>query len=408
MSIESDAKKAISRAIVQLLIRHPFFATLALRLRLQCAPWCQTAAVDGTHLFYSPKYVTRQTSDTLMGIVAHEVMHCASRHHLRMKTREHKRWNIACDHIINLTLLETGFSLPPNLYHDEEFRGMSEEAVYALLPEEMQLPVNSGDGESSDGDGEGDGGAGSQSNPGDFGGCGSVISPRNADGSERSMSEAEVAADGRSWEIAAVQAAKVAKARGNCPAGIERMLGEILEPKANFRQLLARFVDRATKTDYSWCPPNRRHIAEGLYLPSVSGMGIGEVVIAVDTSGSMSQEDLDLAAGAINAVMRDVSPERVTVIYVDAADWTRCPVEVFNEGDWPLELHPTGGGGTKFTPAFDWVRENHVQPTCLIYITDLYCNDFPAQRPPYPVLWARTETANTGEHVPWGQIVDLM
>ena len=71
--------------------------------------------------------------------------------------------------------------------------------------------------------------------------------------------------------------------------------------------------------DYRWTPPNRRYIASGLYLPSVERQGVGEIVIAVDTSGSIGKRELEQSAGEISAISEEAQPEAIHVVYCDAA-----------------------------------------------------------------------------------------
>ena len=109
---------------------------------------------------------------------------------------------------------------------------------------------------------------------------------------------------------------------------------------------------------------------------------MGEIVVAVDTSGSIGTQELEQFAGEINAIINEAQPESIRVIYCDAA---LQAVEEFGPSE-PITLSPKGGGGTDFVPPFRWVEENSVEPKCLIYLTDLCCNSFPVA-PDYPVLW---------------------
>lgn len=122
------------------------------------------------------------------------------------------------------------------------------------------------------------------------------------------------------------------------------------------------------------------------------------MVIAVDTSGSISQQILDDFAGEMQSIIDECQPERVHVIYCDA-DVQR--VDVFERGE-SLEMNPAGGGGTDFRPVFAQVAADGVGPACLVYLTDTY-GSFPQNAPDYPVLWASTD----GTNVPFGELIPI-
>lgn len=184
------------------------------------------------------------------------------------------------------------------------------------------------------------------------------------------------------WAIAAEQALRVAKSCGSEPTGVERSLTESRESQQDWRAILRDFVAATAPKDYRWTPPNRRHIASGLYLPSIERQGVGKIVIAVDTSGSIGRLELEQFAAEISAIAEEVQPDVIHVVYCDAAVQS---VQQFGALE-PVLLEPKGGGGTDFRPVFNWVTENGIAPACFIYLTDLYCDSFP-DVPGYPVLW---------------------
>jgi predicted metal-dependent peptidase len=196
------------------------------------------------------------------------------------------------------------------------------------------------------------------------------------------------------WSIAAEQALRSAKACGHEPAGVERPLSESCQSQQDWRAILRDFVAATTPSDYRWTPPNRRYIASGLYLPSVERRGLGEIVIAVDTSGSIGKPELEQFAGEISAISEEAKPEAIHVVYCDAAVQS---AQQFGPSE-PVRLEPKGGGGTDFRPAFEWVAENDIAPVCFIYLTDLCCDSYPGA-PEYPVLWVTDSrrTAPVGE-----------
>ena len=123
----------------------------------------------------------------------------------------------------------------------------------------------------------------------------------------------------KEWGIAAEQALRSAKACGHEPAGVDRPLSESRQSRQDWRALLRDFVAATRPSDYRWSPPNRRYIASGLYLPSVERRGLGEIVIAVDTSGSIGRLELEQFAGEISAISEEAQPEAIHVVYCDAA-----------------------------------------------------------------------------------------
>jgi predicted metal-dependent peptidase len=195
------------------------------------------------------------------------------------------------------------------------------------------------------------------------------------------------------WAIASEQVLRAAKACGYDPGAIERTLNQARESVQDWRSILRDFIAATNPSDYLWSPPNRRFVASGLHLPFLMRTGVGEIVIVVDTSGSIGTAELEQFAGEITAINEEAQPERIHVIYCDAAVQG---VEEFGPGE-PIKLAPEGGGGTDFVPPFSWVEENGITPKCLIYLTDLCCSSFPAAVD-YPVLWV-TDSRRTAPRV---------
>ena len=138
--------------------------------------------------------------------------------------------------------------------------------------------------------------------------------------------------------------------------------------------------------------------SKALYLPSVERQGVGEIVIAVDTSGSIGRHELEQFAGEISAISEEAQPEAIHVVYCDAAVQS---TQQFGPSE-PVRLEPRGGGGTDFCPPFKWVAENNVAPICFIYLTDLCCHLYP-EAPEYPVLWV-TDSRRTA---PFGETLRI-
>lgn len=424
---QTTTEERLTRARTRLVLDQPFFGTLSLRLKL--APGLlATMATDGTRIVYSPAFVNQLKPAELEGTLAHEVLHCALGHHCRRGNRDPRLWNEAADLAINPILIKNGFTLPAGALIDPAFTNLSAEEIYArLLRKSGQggtTPTQSaghasGGGTTSIGQQTAqDSGTQDSSFPATCqlganqtpemtegtpdpssmcpGGFGEVLDATDDQG--HPASPAETHRQGHEWSIAAEQALRSAKACGNEPGDVDRPLSESRESKQDWRTILRDFIAATAPSDYRWTPPNRRYIASGLYLPSVERRGLGEIVIAVDTSGSIGKRELEQFAAEISAISEEAQPEAIHVVYCDA---TVQSVQEFRASE-PVKLEPKGGGGTDFRPPFVWVAERYIAPACLIYLTDLCCDSFPAT-PDYPVLWV-TESRRTA---PFGETVRL-
>ena len=397
VTIETHSMR-FQKARTTLLLDHPFFGSLLYRLKDRESRAVKTMATDGISLLWNPEFVETLTAATLAGTLAHEVMHPALRHHLRRSGRDPKRWNIACDYAINPLLVDAGLTLPDGVLIENRFRGMSAEQIYNLLEsEEGSDPDNDNDQQASASDDSNGGPVGNQSSgpsaPETDGGIGQVLdAPRESDDSP------SVEEQVREWEIAVKQAMTVAQQAGKAPAGIDRTIEGVAEAAVNWRELLRRLWSETTASDYSWMRPNRRHLWNGLYLPGVIKEGVGEIVIAVDCSGSISGRQLRLFEAEARSILEGQRPERVYVLYFDAVVQK---VEVYEAGQ-PISLNPVGGGGTEFAPCFDWVEESGITPQTVVFLTDLY-GSFPSSAPSYPVLWASTGR----RQAPFGEVIPM-
>ena len=355
-------------ARADLLINSPFFGTLATRLKLVENKETETAATDGKHLFFNREWFASLSKSERVGALAHEVLHVAMLHHTRRGNREPKLWNIACDLAINLELVDSGFVLPKGALLEGKYREMGAEKIYASFQQNPQSqPKPQEWGEVRDAPG-GDG---------------------KADSSEMESAESEA-------KVMLGQAMQQAKAMGRLPANIERLVKSILKGKVNWREVLQQFIQKSVAEQLDWSRPNRRMVGQRFYLPRIKGEFL-ELVIAIDTSGSISEEVLRQFLGEVEGILSSC-PSKAWILYCDS-EINR--VEEKTSDDLPLEVVPCGGGGTDFRPVFEWVEKmEEGNPSCLIYITDM-CGEFPKEQPEIPVLWAKT----TEEPAPWGEEV---
>ena len=381
------------KARTRLLLSQPFFGSLALRLTLIERPTIDTMATDGRAIFYNPEFADALSMAELTGVLAHEIMHPACQHHTRRGERHPGRWNRAADYAINPVLIDNGFRLPKHALLDDAYRDMSAEAIYARLDDD---PPAGGEG----GEGAEDGKDGENACP-DPGGCGGVI-----DAPSKPDEHGGITGGAHEWRQAVAQAAALAKNAGKMPEVLERLVERLLRPKADWASLLRRFIEMsAVQQDYCFSPPNRRFIHQGLYLPSCRGVQIPPIALAIDTSASITEDELNQFAAELTAIIEHCAPEALHVIYCD----TRVQgVDVLTPFDLPLTLEPKGGGGTDFRPPFRYLADEGLEPACLIYLTDLYCNRYP-EAPAYPTLWASLTPVDAARkrHPPFGEVIDI-
>lgn len=359
------------KARSQLILENPFFGTLCLRLKP--VEWDQpTGAVDGVHLYYNVKWFEGLTALERVGFLAHEVMHVVLLHITRRQERDPTKWNIAADYAINNHLVKENFILPRGGLLDDQYLDMSTEAIYADLPDS-----NSGENGLLD--------------PGK---CGGVMDHPDKDGTigKNSAIEAELT-------VAIHQAAEAAKAQGKLSGNMDTLISEVTNAKVDWKAVLARFLRANNKSDFTWVRPNRRFIGRGMYLPSLHNPCLEEIAIAVDTSGSINDDELTQFTTETSHILHELNPERVQFIQCDyqvkeATEYTRESL--------PLKITYQGRGGTAFEPTISYLKEHHPNVRALVYLTDLESSDF-GDEPDFPVLWVTTNATEA----PFGEVIQI-
>ena len=367
---EEKAAKAMSLAKTQLVLsrdaKGAFFATLALRMQFAVEWSIDTAATDGRRIVYNPDFVLTLTAEETVGLLAHEVMHVVNKHFARRCDRPTAAWNVACDLAINHLLIDAGFQLPDcGVFPGQEPYqnmppGLAAEEYFALLPESAE------------------------SGGSDPGRCGGVMEPTNdqrqpADDATIRQIESEV-------NVAIAAAHQAAKRRGDLPGALERMIGDLLAPVVDWKQQLRDFMAPANQ-DFSWKQPARRHIHRGLFLPACRNQQLGDIVAAIDTSGSITDETLRRFASELDDIARQ-GAQSITIVYHDSQV---VRVDRWTPDDGPLTLTPCGGGGTDHCPVFEWLESATESPAVVICLTDLW-SSFPENPPAVPVLWVSTDS----------------
>jgi predicted metal-dependent peptidase len=370
---ELDAKAlyAVSKAKAILIIEHPFYASLLCNMPFVEDKTTETMAVDGSYVYYNPEFVNGLSTNESKFVLAHEVMHCALDHMGRLNNRDHYLWNVAGDYIINdMLVTDSVGKMPDGALYDQNIvkaGNYTTDGVYKLLPK---------------------GGKGRK--PGNLPGGGQPFDELRAGNYDDKAKQ--------DWEIRVVQAGIAAKNAGNLPAGAKRLIDSLVQPKVAWQEVLRRFVSKQAKDTRSFSRPNRRFLAQGMYLPAMSGEKIGRIAVAVDCSGSISNEVLREFASEIHSIKQLMNPAGIDVLYFDSEV---SHTETYGpEDEHDIKAH--GGGGTAFSPIFKAIDKLEELPVATVVLTDLCCDDF-GNAPEYPVLWV----TNYAEKAPWGEIIKM-
>lgn len=430
----------LAAARTRLILDKPFLGALVLRLPMIPAKpsWCPATATDAKTFYYNPEYINSLSMNQTQFMLAHEALHCALSHFLRRQHRIKHRWDLACDFAINPLLLEDGLTPPPEAVVFDQYKGMTAEEIYPLLDDNDEtetLDKHVYDKQEQQG--------GAQNNPpppkpqpdqskDEEGKKGSEPEqesdnpnekpkPQNAPGSEQKATpepgqgeqfdQTEGGADAPppltaqeketlsvQWQNRMAGAAQQALQAGKLGGSMARMIDHLLQPQLPWRMLLARYMTATAKDDFSYMRPSRRE-GEAI-LPSLRSSQIN-VVIAIDTSGSIKQGEMDEFLSEVNALKAQMRA-RISLLACDTSLAEGSPwfFEAWDDVQIPENI--TGGGGTSFVPVFDWINRQDVAPELLVYFTDAE-GEFPKHEPPYPVLWL----VKGKEKTPWGQRIQL-
>lgn len=347
-----------------------------------------TACTNGKDEMYGKDFVESLNDPELRFLMLHECYHKMYRH---LSTWEHlhkdnaQLANMAMDYVINVKLFDTDanrhgwIKMPECGLLDEQYRGMDVAQVYKKL---KQDPPPSGGG-----GGQGNGGAGS----------GQGMDEHDwANAQEMTAEERDALA--REIDEAIRQGAAVA---GKLGSGGDRLLSEVLQTKQDWRELLREFVTSTTAgKDFStYRKVNRRFVGMDLLMPGSVSEAVGDIVVAIDTSGSIGEVELAHFMGEVTGICEQVKPSRVHVVYWDT-EVARHEVYLQDELDNLIKsTKPAGGGGTMVECVTPYMRERNLKPECVVVLTDGYLGgDWGTWD--VPVLWAingnKRATANVG------------
>lgn len=386
-----NASEKVARARTQIVLDHPFFASLLLSMPCIEDTSIPTACTNGVVIKYNPTFVVSLTQSQVAGLLVHEILHPALGHLHRLP--RNMQGNIAGDFAINNFLDDYNNSaginrldLPEGGCIDHKYDGMSAEQILAALSHSPEQPEGVG--------GEGDDESKGNQRTREQGGWGEFENQAGSPDGKTSGQDM-----GAEWERRVVQAATAAKMQGTVPTCIEQLVDKLVNPKVPWQQLLERFIEQTSFTDYSWDRPDRRFLPDDIVIPDLHDETLGEIVVAIDTSGSIygCPEMLAAFVTEVNSLTARCNPSKLTLLHCDAAIQK---VDEFFPGQL-ITVIPKGGGGTDFRPVGEYIAQHNINPRVVVYLTDLY-GEFPTHEWPFPTIWCvygNTDSAPFGDTV---------
>lgn len=399
MADEIETK--LSAAKTRLILDRPFLGALVLRLPMKAEKpeRCKSIGTDVRALYYNPEYIRGLSLEQTQFVLAHEALHCALSHFARRQHRVRHRWDIACDLAINPLLIKEGLKPPPGVLYDVGYEGMMAEEIYPYIKDDMEDETHDEHFYSEEHRGGGTGGGDELPDDESGGGAGSgETRAGDSAGGPRPLTETEQEQLAVQWRQRLAGAAQQAMQAGKLGGNLARLVEHLLQPQLPWRMLLARYMTAVARDDYSYQRPSRR---EGDFiLPSLKSAQV-EVVVVLDTSGSITDEEMREFVSEIDAIKGQMRARLIL---------HGCDAELCANGPWVFEPWEAfrmpdglkGRGGTRFTPVFEWLERERMRPDLVVYFTDAD-GQFPRLEPQFPVLWL---VKGRGK-VPWGQRVQL-
>ena len=420
----------------ELFSEHPFWSIISAKLKdvivtsgtYKGMP-VPTAATDGEFIIVNCPWFLSQQAKARKWIFLHEVGHNALGHQFRRGDRNPKRWNGACDQELNLILKALGGFIP-NWLCDDKYKGMSAERIYSLLKRDQEAQEEQEKEEEGSGCGGEPGGEEQSEGESDQSEDPSEDMEGNDEGSQSDESKGD-SADGDSdstipqgydepgqvWDATSPEGNPLTKeevsekieelandiqvasmiskkcGKGASPS-LQRSMDRITKPKMNWRNRMDRWVkDKGKPSGRSWSRLDRRAIQQGLYQPAEIKEGMDWLVVAVDISYSISHPEFKAFMNHLDKIRSEVKVQKLTILPFNETIQHQQIVHLKPADKTPKRLRT--GGGTSFSPIFNWLKRQPRQPEGVIVFTDLCCEDY-GKPTTASVLWASTDEIYTG------------
>ena len=369
-----------------------------------------TAYTDGYNKKYGNKFISKLTDQELRALVLHENLHVALKHIGRFKNEFKDNphlMNASADYVVNdvITHLDDKSlcKLPDGgLYHDK-FHNWSVKQVYDYLKKENSERAKNAQSLEGEGSGDGDsqGGKGDGNSQGGKGMPTKTLDEHDFSASEQ-MTPEQVGELSDKIDRALRQGGILA---GRMGIKMPRAIEELLEPKIDWRHELRDFVTSSTKgsEEFTWRRFNKRLMANDIYMPSLETNSVGELIIAIDTSGSIGSLELTEFASELASICSVCSPSGVRVLWWDTEVHGEQKFEPSQYENIAKLLKPLGGGGTHVSSVSEYINKHKIVAEGVIVFTDGYVENDIQWNISAPTMWLVTQNENL--KVPSGKII---
>ena len=372
----------ISQAKAKLLVDYPLFGTIASKIELVLNDDIQAFKSDGIKLEYNSDFINSLSISEMEFVFANGAMHASLAHESRKNNRSGWLWQMATDLAINDMLVQNGMDRPELAQYRKRFEGMYAEEIYAELVDDILREDEDLEYEADDSDDVQNSDNKNKSND-------------NQQLEEELAQEIEQAQ--QLFEEFANATLLAEEKKGDLPLHVERFFTLSQDGKIDWREELKYAIDRFYKDDYTLMPPNKKFLYAGIYLPSATSQRF-KLVVAVDSSGSVDEELLNIFLSELNFLMSTIPNYEIDLLVCDDKINEH---KVFYSGDI-LEVDIKGGGGTDFRPVFKYIDENLQDIKLLLYFTDLD-GFFPKDEPNYDLKWIAPKESVA----PFGEVIVL-
>ncbi len=390
--MSKDINEEISRCIIKMLLKEPFYAHFLSGVIREVTDKVPTAAVGFKSgkiaLYVNENFFLKELRSMTerVAVIKHETLHIIFKHLFRMKTKsyDNQLFNIAADIVVNQLIAP--WKLPDSAVTLETFPELKLPKDKSVEWYYENLKKNA-------------------SKDSEYKKTLMEISEQGTHSDHKMWGENE----NFSMEVVETEVDRMIiqakdrtpkKDHGTIPLGIKSLIQSIIEkrnPQIDWKRALKLFssTSRRTRVYHTMKRFSKRFGTR----PGIKIKRFQKLAVAIDTSGSINIDDFNTFFSEIHSMWK----------FGAEVDVLECDADVQKKysyrGRTPEFVH--GGGGTSFDPVFEHIRSNRFEryDGC-IYLTDGYAPE-PKIKPPCKVFWCITKDGKVGPHLKFGRVVKM-